>query len=1158
MSLLNWLSKPKKEEPLASVKQECNSNSSSSSAVSTSFSSGSKRVEADAGLDGPAFLFKRKFDAIETVDSVSTSLVTPHKVPCISPAVASKSHRRVLCSDSEEEDDGPEKAATFSKASVASPMVETPLKYELQSYSCGSTLDLPPRSQSQNSTARALCESMTSSPSQSSSTVSWVRAGAAEKNAERYKWLADVRDKDMRRPGEAGYDRSTLHIPPREFEKLTPFEKQYWGIKREHFDKVLFFKKGKFYELYENDADIGCQSLALKLTERVNMRMAGVPEGSFHLWASKLLALGYAVCRADEVQTAGELKRAQGKGIVHRELTEILSVGSLVDPRLISSSAAVYICSLQPGSGCVAVECSSSSVLLCPSTLKEERGKSETSSSSISSQQQELDALEGEVETCLLSLKPKEIVIPRESSPTWRARLRAMCPSAVLTLRPLTEFNIDRLQSDMVSQGYFQGAKVLPSCCAQVDEGTLGALAGAAAYLRLLKRDKDVLCTATLRVARLLTDSSSLILDGRTLHHLEVLEDSQGMEGGRGTLWSLFKDRPLTAFGGRLLRQWLCAPLVAPEAIRARQEAVQTLMDQDSFRESARHVLAGMKDVERILASLTAATGMSSIVRRSGTAYAPVVQFLESMEQTVSKMEKSLLAQAGALTEAPQSTTNAIVSLVRSAHACLNLALNTFFENIGGRDVLEAPPEQYRMDRDEQEIREKANDILEEVKGMFSTQTGIRLKDVGKELFQIEIPDKVQKGKVPSSFVLLSQTKSLKRYRTPALSQLAERYAALLDARGHLEEDHRIRLSQALSSCKDLFAKGIDSLAHLDGLLSLCSASMALEEPKCCPTMLAQASGGASVSAVQCRHPGIASLLPSFVSNDIELGTSAAGRVMLLTGPNMGGKSTLLRMVGTLLVLAQLGCWVPAQSFQFSPVDRIFTRLGSGDSLTLGESTFLTEMKDAARFLKAASPRSLLLVDELGRGTSTHDGLAIAEAVVEHLVQAPVPPLTLFATHYSSLIDVFERCPPVQVKHLACQVDHAAARVTFLYRLTPGVCPHSYGLYVAGMAGVPPAVVKRATDIAEQFFGSTTTLGEEISAGVEERSDSLVSNPLLVTAPTPVAYPTLPSWIPTALQTVEAADGVQSPDMATTMSIYVKILEAWNVAKASMAPIHEG
>lgn len=347
---------------------------------------------------------------------------------------------------------------------------------------------------------------------------------------------------------------------------------------------------------------------------------------------------------------------------------------------------------------------------------------------------------------------------------------------------------------------------------------------------------------------------------------------------------------------------------------------------------------------------------------------------------------------------------------------------------------------------------------------------GIKYRDVGKEIYQLEVPAETP---VPREYMLMSKTKAAKRYWTPVIRVLVKEHAEWEERRSFaLRDVYADLLRQFDHHTRSVWRVAVEQVARIDCLQSLARASELMAHPKCLPQVVDEqhAEGGAFLDVTDLRHPCAAD--PAlFIPNDIGLGVDGHGpneRVLLLTGPNMGGKSTLLRQVCLAVILAQIGCHVPASACRLAPVDRIFTRLGANDNIMAGKSTFLVELLDAAKILKEATPRSLVILDELGRGTSTFDGMAIAHSVLLYLVRHSRP-LTLFATHYRPLAMDCLGEAGVKCSYMNCLTDAGSKRVTFLYKLVAGVSPKSYGMNVAAMAGLPPELIEEADAMAEAF-----------------------------------------------------------------------------------------
>ncbi|KAJ2611116.1 DNA mismatch repair protein msh6, partial [Coemansia sp. RSA 1365] len=951
-----------------------------------------------------------------------------------------------------------------------------------------------------------------------------ARAAAfAKKNEGRYAWLEDVRDAQKLRPGDPGYDKRTLYVPDSAWRQFSAFERQYWEIKSQRWDTVVFFKKGKFYELYEKDASIAHQQFDLKMTDRVNMRMAGVPESSFDHWVAQFLAKGHKVARVDQMESrlAKEMRERgsskKGDRLVERELTGVLTAGTLVDPTLLTQDLATHCMAIveaahtrgdgsaEPATsfGVAFVDTSTAQFRLC--TVAND------------------DAQRSGLETLLVQVNPREVVYVRGgagpgqrarggseaelSSPdaqdgmaglsqaTWRMLKNTCGPDTDwIALAPRREFWDAPITMREFSQAAYFETDTWPAALQHAAENerlALASVGGLLAYLRGLRLDTDLAKLGNFEMYTPLQHSSALVLDGPTLTNLDIFTvaaESGGSGTGsgsaapaQGTLFALV-DHARTAFGRRLLRRWTCHPLRHANAINARLDAVDFLLEAADVRETCTEALAGLPDLERRLSRIHA--GRCKVADFLG-----VLAGLRVMDELVAQLRHECGAEAPARVQTLLATFPPLGDLLAEFDA----AFDARVADAEGR--LEPVPGSDGPYDDAQDAVAALDAWLEQhlrdTRARFDC-ADIVYKHMGKEHYQLEFPAAVD---VPPDFFRLSATKTASRYWSPPLRAKVRARAEAVETRTMALDSFQMRLYARFARHYALVLRCVGVVAELDCLLALAAASAAMGTPTCRPTVVEPAAGAAAfVDFRQLRHPCVAPAA-GFVANDITLGGKAAdaASMILLTGPNMGGKSTLLRQVCLGVLLAQLGCHVPAQAATITPVDRLFTRIGARDNMLAGRSTFMVEMAETATILRHATPRSLAVLDELGRGTSTHDGAAVAFAAL-HALCARVGCLGVFSTHYGLLADamytpeptgftdsvdlakstdvaptVHAVIPRLRPMFMACAVDEAEHRVTFLYRLQRGVASKSHGMNVAAMAGVPLSVVRRADHVAKLF-----------------------------------------------------------------------------------------
>ncbi|KAM9984341.1 hypothetical protein ACTFIZ_004049 [Dictyostelium cf. discoideum] len=890
---------------------------------------------------------------------------------------------------------------------------------------------------------------------------------------ERYSFLVNIKDANGNPKDHPDYDKRTLHIPASCLSKFSPFERQFWDIKSKNYDTVVFFKKGKFYELYESDADIGHQQLHLKLTDRVNMRMVGVPEMSFNHWASKLIQLGHKVAKVDQMETSiGMAKRQNEKGgrnkkdsIIQRELTSILTAGTLLDEQMITDQTSTYLMAIKENEydkqyGVCFVDVSIGEFYLC--TIQDDDNRMQ-------------------FETLLLQMMPKEIVYEKGAT---SPKTISIMKRVLSTVKPVMNARLSLEYWDPIDTmeriAQLCGGKT-PETLGQMknEEYLMGALGGCISYLMDIKIGNSVVEQARFKRFNPLDIGNSMILDGQCLVNLEIFNNST--DGStEGTLFKLM-DRCTSAFGKRMFRQWICRPLANKNAIVDRQKAIEFLRDNPETLQKVMAILNKLPDLERMIARIRAKTSkisdLISVLNHFDNVHSKLLELSDEAEQIESIhlrsclfMDNQQLQDNDSVDEQENSNNNNNIRYSGYPN------LKPYIERVRKSFTIEqdrvVPSKGLFLEFDQclgniQSLEQLFAKHLEEQKAHFKCNK-IEYKHMGKEIYQIEIPVAFTK-KLPAGFSLKSSSSKVNRYHSPFVTK---NLTSLLEERDTYEVLSKEVLKKILSNFAiyfNHFQIAITKLSQLDCLLSLYKVSFQSSIQMCRPLFVSSDQRG-FIDVKDMRHPCIYSKSgDDFIPNDISLNTeNNPPSLMVLTGPNMGGKSTLLRQTCILVIMAQMGCYVSASSCEMSIVDRIFTRLGANDNILAGQSTFMVELAETSAVLKYATKRSLVILDELGRGTSTFDGYSIAYSVLNYLA-TKVQSMCIFATHYQSLAFEPTIRDLISTAYMTCHVDEEAKKVIFLYKLASGVCPNSYGLHVASMAGLPRDIISKAEEKSTQM-----------------------------------------------------------------------------------------
>ncbi|KAI9750520.1 MAG: DNA mismatch repair protein msh6 [Lichina confinis] len=874
---------------------------------------------------------------------------------------------------------------------------------------------------------------------------------------QRYPWLAKITDLDRNPPGHADYDPRTVYIPPLAWDKFSPFEKQYWEIKQKLWDTIVFFKKGKFYELYENDATIGHQLFDFKLTDRVNMRMVGVPESSLGHWVSQFVAKGFKVARVDQSETAlgKEMRERNGKPgaksggpdkIIRRELSQVLTGGTLVDGSMLQDDFSTY---------CVAIKEATVAGLPAFGAAFVDTATGEFNLAEFHD-----DADMTKLETFVAQIRPQELLLEKSciSVKALRILKNNTGPTTIWNhLKSGQEFwTADIARRDLDASAYFTSedrddVEAWPGVLreARSKELLMSAFGALLHYLRTLKIERDLITQGNFNWYDPIQKATSLVLDGQTLINLEIFANT--VDGGMtGTLCSLL-NRCITPFGKRMFRQWVCHPLVDPDRVNARLDAVDSLNADTAVLDRFTSQLTRLPDLER----------MTSRIHAGSCKAQDFLRVLEGFEQVDFTMGS--LADVG--------SGDGVVGQLVASMPDLRSSLDRWksaFDRIKAKDDGLLVPER-GVETDFDESQDRIEQILAGLDSLLKKyrrdlgSTAIVYRDNGKEIYQLEVPTKVKN--VPKNWDQMSATQKVKRYYSPELRALVRKLQEAQETHAQIVKEVGGRFFARFAEDNAIWLAAIKIVAQLDCLISLAKASTNLGEPRCRPEFV---DGDRSVLEFEeLRHPCMLPTVSDFIPNDVVLGGETAN-MTLLTGANAAGKSTILRMTCVAVIMAQIGCYVPCTSARMTPVDRIMSRLGANDNIFAAQSTFFVELSETKKILSEATPRSLVILDELGRGTSSYDGVAVAQAVLHH-VATHIGCMGFFATHYHSLAAEFEGHPEIASKRMQIHVDDENRRVTFLYKLEDGVAEGSFGMHCAAMCGIPSKVIDRAEIAAKEW-----------------------------------------------------------------------------------------
>ncbi len=793
--------------------------------------------------------------------------------------------------------------------------------------------------------------------------------------------------------------------------ELTPMMRQWHRFKRRYSDAILFFRAGDFYEMFHEDAEIAARELGITLTSRGRERgkpvpLAGVPYHAVESYLVKLVRKGYKVAICEQVEDP-----KQAKGLVRREVVRVVTPGTLTEAaeeKCNNYLAAVLLRDRRAG---VAYADLSTGEFAC-GEFSGERA-------------------EQEVLDLLASLSPAECLVGSQEE---ERRVSEALGSFTTPAEELFEVEAARqalLEHFGVSSLHGFGI-----------EGQDLAVACAGAVLQYL-RDTQMGAVGNITTLRRVSQAERMLIDSATLQHLEVLRNMRERTESR-TLVEVM-DRTLTPMGGRLLRRWLASPLTDVRRIGRRLDAVEELLSHPERLEEVRALLKGMGDLERL---------GSRVVRGCATprdlaALRRSLEVLPELKNALSGFGSELLREiASELKPQEELVERLRRGIVDSPPASLK---------DGGVIRSGYSPELDRL----REACTKGKEWIAEFERRERRRTGIASLKVGYNSvigYYIQVT-KPNLHLVPKDYIRRQTLAGAERFVTEELRRMEAEIASAHERAVRLEERLFEEMVRECASRFPEIQRTALSVARLDVLQSF--ALVALERGYTKPEVF----HGREVVIRAGRHPVVEVYEQNFVPNDTEI--TEREHVVIVTGPNMAGKSTYLRQVALIVLLAQAGSFVPAEEARIGVVDRLFTRVGASDDLSSGRSTFMVEMQETANILHNVTDRSLVVLDEIGRGTSTYDGMSIAWAVAEHLHRLGVR--ALFATHYHQLTEL-ERLPGVCNWHAA--VREEGGRVVFLHRVVRGYADRSYGIHVARLAGMPEEVIARAEEVLSLLEGN--------------------------------------------------------------------------------------
>jgi len=797
--------------------------------------------------------------------------------------------------------------------------------------------------------------------------------------------------------------------------------RQYRKIKAQYPDAIVLFRMGDFYETFEEDAKIAARVLGIALTKRANgaaadVPLAGFPHHALDTYLHKLVRAGYKVAICEQLE---DPKLA--KGIVKRDVVEVITPGVALTDKLLDNRSNNFVCAIY---------------------FKDEKvgfAFADVSTGEFYASEVSVN----EFRNLLDTISPSEILFCKTQKDKVEQAIGDIQIKPALTKLEDWVFKYDYAFETLTNHFQTQSLKGFG-----IDDIELGVIC-AGAVMHYLQETQKTKLIHIKKISRYDT-GDYMLLDSATKRNLEIAVSYLG-ETTYGTLFSVI-DKTQTPMGARLLKKWVLRPLKKIEPIRKRLEAVKELYENSNLRKNLFEILGEIGDVERLISRIAIRSHIPGTTGRANPK--DLINLKESLKK-IPKI-KSLLSNTSS------ETLQKIHKLLNPLQEVVDLIENAIVDeppstvSDGGviRDGYNAELDELRF------IARSSKEFIANLQQKERERTGIpSLKIDYNSVFgyYIEVT-KAHLDKIPEDYIRKQTLVNAERFITPELKEYEEKIFTAEEKISALEAELFNQIREKVSGYTEEIQKNAQLIAMLDCFVSL--AEVAVENNYTCPIVdesdVIEIKGG--------RHPVVEKILPvgeKFVPNDVLL-DNGENQILIITGPNMSGKSVFLRQVGLIVLLAQIGSFVPADYARVGIVDRIFTRVGASDNIAGGESTFLVEMHEMANILNNATPKSLILLDEVGRGTSTFDGISIAWAITEY-IHENIKAKTIFATHYHELNELAELFP--RIKNFKADVKELGDKIIFLHKIVPGYADHSYGIEVAKMAGLPEEVTERAKEI---------------------------------------------------------------------------------------------
>ena len=805
--------------------------------------------------------------------------------------------------------------------------------------------------------------------------------------------------------------------------ELSPMMKQYLQIKSDNEDSILFFRVGDFYEMFFEDAKTASEELDIVLTGKdcglsERAPMCGVPYHACDSYIARLVERGHKVAICEQVENP-----ASAKGIVKRDVIRIITPGTVLEETMLEEGKNNYLCavaSYDNGCGICFADVSTGE---CYATALLEDGN------------------EDKIIEELSRFRPSEILISEKSLKKW-TKIKEFLENnflGIVTAKPDGDFSVEATEGRLLSHFGIISSE-------NIGIESKSALAASVGAMLNYLYETGISSNTSVKEVEIYSDKQYMHLDITAVRNLEIIETMRTKSKRGSLLWVL--DKTKTAMGKRLLRSWVTKPLMNITPINLRQNAIEELCSNTILRSEIAESFCGVRDIERIMSKIV----YGSASARDLNSIASTLEALPAIKTLLCSVKCKQLKEIYSEID----TLEDISSLIRNAIDSNPPA--TVREGGIIKKGYNAELDMLRGDMTD------GTNILTEIETREKERTGIKnLKVKYNKVFgyYIEVTNSFL-DKVPEDYIRKQTLTGAERFITEELKNLENRLLSAKDRAYQLEYElfDEVRKKTAAEIIR--FQKTASAIAKLDALCSL--ATVSAENHYCRPLV----NNSGIISIKEGRHPVVEQVIKTpFVANDTYLNMQD-DRCAIITGPNMAGKSTYMRQVAIITLMAQIGCFVPATSAEIGVVDAIFTRVGASDDLASGQSTFMVEMSEVADIIKNATKQSLLILDEIGRGTSTYDGMSIARAVLEHVAEKKkLGAKTLFATHYHELTEMENEFASIKNYNIA--VKKRGNDITFLRRIVRGSADDSYGIEVASLSGIPSSIITRAKEILKSI-----------------------------------------------------------------------------------------